>query len=500
MYRFRTRVKEILICLAGLGFGATACLSESSRAVPPLDPLIKAIFELDLAPGMAVAVVSGDELVYEAGFGYADVKARRLVTPETLFYIASTSKSFTAFAAALLHDESRLDLDAPLSGYLPTLVMKPPLSADEITLRDLLTHTHGIQQGGPLEFRTAFTGEFTNDQLIQLLGTYDPSPNGRVFRYGNLGYNVVGLAMESALCKGWKEVLQSEVFGPLGMTKTTAYRSQADPSSLAMPYRMGPDGVTPLHYAKDDSNMHAAGGHLTTVGDLAKYLEAHLNAGRVDGKQVFASAVVAETHRQHTEQDRNYGPLHRHGWGLGWDLGSYDGDTVIHRFGGFSGFHSHLSFMPEHRIGIAMLVNGSAGSLLANAVAAAIYDRMLGKPSLDAGIEPLLERVRNQADQARERMLRDRQRRAARPQTLPHLLEVYAGTYHNADFGSMEWSLVDGRLNVAMGLAQSTMEVYDGQNNQLRVELTGGGSVVSFTFDGDRAISLTSAGRTFDRK
>ena len=291
---------------------------------------------------MAVAVVSGDELVYEAGFGYADVKARRLVTPETLFYIASTSKSFTAFAAALLHDESRLDLDAPLSGYLPTLVMKPPLSADEITLRDLLTHTHGIQQGGPLEFRTAFTGEFTNDQLIQLLGTYDPSPNGRVFRYGNLGYNVVGLAMESALRKGWKEVLQSEVFGPLGMTKTTAYRSQADPSSLAMPYRMGPDGVTPLHYATDDSNMHAAGGHLTTVGDLAKYLEAHLNAGRVDGKQVFASAVVAETHRQHTEQDRNYGPLHRHGWGLGWDLGSYDGDTVIHRFGGIQ----RVSFPP----------------------------------------------------------------------------------------------------------------------------------------------------------
>jgi len=504
MRTIQTRRIELLIVLIGLGFGVSAFGVDSTPRTPAqleqLDPLVSRIFELDLAPGMAVAVVYGDELVYERGFGFADVAADRPVTPETLFYIASTSKSFTAFAAALLHDRGELDLDGPLSDYLPKLGMNPPLSADEITLRDLLTHTHGLRQGGPVEFRTAFTGEFTNDQLVELLGTYRPSPNGRTFRYGNLGYNVTGMAMDASLGGSWKEVLEAGVFQPLDMNSTTAYRSETDPDRLAMPYEIAPVGISPIYYAKNDANMHAAGGHLTTVGDLAKYLEAHMNAGRVDGRQVFPAAVVAETHRQHTTQDRDYGPFHRHGWGLGWDLGTYDGDTVIHRFGGFSGFHSHMSFMPDHGIGIAILVNdGSTGSLLANTLSTAIYDRLLGKLDDEATIAERLEQVRSQAAQAHERIRQDFARRASRPQTLAFPLDAYVGVYDSPLFGRMEWSLVDGKLHVAMGVARSKVEVYDAEANQLRVELTGGGSVVGFTFEGERATSLVFAGQTFKR-
>lgn len=498
--RNRTQLAiRLLISSVGLGAATAGCQVDGGPMATELDPFITEAFDLGLAPGMAVAVVREDELVYARGFGFADAEAGRRVTPETQFYVASTTKSFTAFAAALLAERGELDLDAPLSTHLPTVRMKPPLSADDISLRDLLTHTHGIDAGGPVTFRTAFSGEFTNAQLVEILGTYEPASSGRAFRYGNLGYNIAGLAMDATLGAGWKEVLDREVFSPLGMTNTTAYRSQADPDRLAMPYGMEPAGLVRRRYAKQDANMHAAGGHITTVLDLAKYLGAHMNGGRVDGRQVFPEKAVAETHRPQAEQDRDFGPLHRHAWGLGWDIGTYGADTVLHRFGGFNGFHSHLSFMPQHRIGIAIQVNESGGYLLASTVASYIYDRLRDAPDLEARSQELIEELRSGAARRNEGMRADRERRAARPQTLPHPLEAYTGVFKNDRFGRMEWRLVDGSLRVSMGVAESNVEVYKGEENRLRVELTGGGTVATFNFDGGLATSVSYLGGEFRR-
>ncbi len=489
-------------CLAGftaLLAVAAGCQDAGERMAPVFDPFLQEIFDVGVAPGMAVAVVQGDELVYARGFGFAEVEAGRPVTPETLFYVASTSKSFTALAAALLAERGDLDLEAPLSTHLPALRMTPPLSADSITLRDLLTHTHGIDAGGPVTIRTAFTGEFTNDLLVEILSTYGPASSGRAFRYGNLGYNIAGLAMDATLGESWKEVLQREVFDPLGMTSTTAYRSKADAGRLAMPYGTDPGGLVRRPYAKDDANMHAAGGHLSTVLDLAKYLEAHLNAGRVDGRQVLPEAAIAETHRPQADQDRTFGPFHRHAWGLGWDIGTYDGDTLLSRFGGFNGFHSHLSFMPRHRIGVAVQVNEAGGALLANAVAAYIYDRLRDVPEIDVRARELVEDVQSGARRRLEAITADRERRAARPQTLPHPLDAYTGVFESEAFGRMEWQLVEGKLRVKMGVAESDVEVYRGDESRLRVELTGGGSVATFNFEGNRATSVSLFGGEFRR-
>ena len=161
--------------------------NEFEATVKEFDMFIEKAFALDMTPGLAVSVVKGNDLIYAKGFGYADIEAKRLVTPETMFYIASTTKSFTAFAATLLHQRGELDLDQPLSGYLPKLRLQAPLSADDITLRDLLTHTHGIENDGPVVFRTAYTGEHHHDQLVALLEKHPPAANGRAFDYGNLG-------------------------------------------------------------------------------------------------------------------------------------------------------------------------------------------------------------------------------------------------------------------------------------------------------------------------
>ena len=133
------------------------CASAQYRDMPStpsvsagLDSALSQLFALDLAPGMSVAVVRDTQVVYAKGFGWADVEARRPVTPETIFYIASTTKSFTGLAAVLLDEQGRIDLDAPLSRYLPTAKLQAPLDPDSITLRSLLSHTHGIDNEGPI--------------------------------------------------------------------------------------------------------------------------------------------------------------------------------------------------------------------------------------------------------------------------------------------------------------------------------------------------------------
>lgn len=474
--------------------------AENAATRRDCDAFLAKAFALDMAPGMAIAIVKGEDVVYAKGFGWADVAAKRPVTPETQFYIASTTKSFTAFAAALLAHRGQIDLDAPIARYLPKLQLQAPLSADEITLRHLLTMTHGIEDGGPVVFRTAFTGVYTHDQLVQLLGSYRPAESGRAFHYGNLGYNIAGLAMDAQLGMSWKELLDREIFRPLGMKSTTASMSKTDRQRLALPYAAAPSGFEPIHYAKNDGNMHAAGGHVTTALDLARWIEVHLNRGRYDSRQVFPAEVVAETHRQQVEQDRKFGAIQRHGWGLGWDLGTYEGDTLVHRFGSFSGFRSHVSFMPERGLGVVVLVNnGTPGSFLADLAAWYAYDRLLEKPGVEAKFAALLEEYRGQVEGMRGKIAEDRARRAARSQALPHPLAAYAGAFENPELGRMEWTVANGALEVSMGAMQSSVEVYDAPANQLRIELTGSGDVVQFAFEGEQSTSLVWDGQMFTR-
>ena len=494
-----------------LGTAAASILASSTLSVAQqpgdtsleqrLDRFIEEVYQLWLAPGAAVAVVHGDEVVYLKGFGYADVAKGRKVTPETVFYIASSTKSFTGLAAAILDLRGELDLDQSLAHYLPQLRLQGPLSPGDIALRDLLTHTHGIGNSGPVSFLAAYSGTASHDRMVELIAAHGAAENGRAFRYSNIGYNVASLAMDQELGMSWKDVLQREIFEPLGMTATTGYVSRVPREELALPYGAEAVGFRELHYAKGDENMHAAGGLVTTAADLAKWLEVNLNGGRLDGRSVLPEAAFEQAHRPHAQQDNAFRKFSRTGYGLGWQTGEYDGDTFLHHFGGFSGFHAHVSLMPEHKIGVAVLVNESSlGSFLADIVARYAYDTLLEKERVDETYATELAELKRNAAQRRERIAADRARRAARPQTLPHPLTAYAGVYENPEYGRVEFRLVGDKLEATMGRLWSAVEVYDGKANALRVELTGGGSVVRFQFgEDDRAEGLQFGPATFRR-
>jgi CubicO group peptidase (beta-lactamase class C family) len=474
--------------------------SRAASAIPneALDSAVAALFALDMAPGMAVVVVRGEDVIYLRGFGHADVEAGRRVTPETVFYIASTTKAFTGLAAAILDQRSEFDIDAPLSRYLPDARLQPPLSADSITIRSLLAHTHGIANGGPIVWRTAFTGELSgNRRLVALLAEHAPASTGRAFAYGNLGYNVASLAMDRALGRSWKDVLDQEIFRPLGMSSTTGYVSRIPEHRLAMPYRAEPDRFDRIHYGKTDANMHAAGGLVTSAADLAPWLEAQLNAGRVDGRQALSAAAVADAQRTHATTDADRRGIRQVGYSLGWQVLMHGDDTAYSHGGGFAGFAAHVSFIPRHRIGVAVLANESAlGGALVDLVARRVYAQVLGEAS--AWEWP--EGIERQVAQARQGIAADRERRASRSQTLPFPLDAYVGVYHDPAYGDIELRVVDGRLEARAGVARSDVEVFDAERNQLRVALTGSGSVATVLMEAGRAVALEFAGRMFRRR
>ena len=133
--------------------------------------IIQLMKKLPVTPGLAVAVVRGDKVIFVKGFGFRNLKDKLPVTLQTGFYIASTTKSFTGTAAKLLAEEGKLDLDAPIKKYFPDLVLKAPLSTDQISVRDLLTHRSGISNEA-INLRTAYTGQYDSEILLKLLADY----------------------------------------------------------------------------------------------------------------------------------------------------------------------------------------------------------------------------------------------------------------------------------------------------------------------------------------
>jgi CubicO group peptidase (beta-lactamase class C family) len=473
----------LLLSLPGATPAARAQAPPAGDWRGDVDAFARRLVAARLAPGLSLAVCQGDWVLHAKGFGMADADTGRAVTADTPFYIASSTKALTALAVVLLAERGEIDLGAPVARYLPDLKLRPPLSADAITIRDLLSMTHGIEDGGPVVFRTAFSGDFTRDGLIALLSGYGPSKTGRAFHYGNLGYNILGLVLEARTGKSWKDVVRREVLGPAGMSETSAYLSRLPRGEIAEPHELSPGGWTRVRLEKSDANLHAAGGHFASARDLGQFLAAELSGGSIEGARVFPEDAIRRTQVQSVAQDREFGPFHRFGWGLGWDLARYEGDLLVSRFGSFDGYRSHLSFMPERGLGVAVLVNGDGPAFYAaDLMATYAYDRLLGKSDLEKTYAGRLKDLQSKADAYRKHLSAEAARRAARQKPLPHPLADYAGVYENPRYGRMEWRVVGGALEVRAGVAASRAEVFDADKNQLRVELAGGGEVVTFRF------------------
>ena len=241
--------------------------------------------------------------------------------------------------------------------------------------------------------------------------------------------------MEKVTGESWKETLRRVLFEPLGMSSTTAYASKVSRDRLALPYDIASTGFVPAHPGKTDANMQSAGGLFSTLSDMSKWLEVHINDGRLDGRQVLPAGAVRETHKLAATTNQRGPGFTQIGYGLGWEISVRGNDTLLIHGGGFPGYATHMSFNPKDRVGVVVMANNAdLGGGLVVFSAMAIYDAIRSGKAIDAA---QIAELRTQLERARGRMMEDRARRAARPQTLPYPMQAYTGTFVNPVYGTL---------------------------------------------------------------
>lgn len=463
-------------------------IAMSLRADAPADIAAfakKAMEQIGTTPGLTVVVVQDDKVVYRGDFGLRDVQAKLPVTPETRFYLASSTKAFAAMAAAILAGEGKIDLDAPIATAWPELKLTAPLDPARLSLRDLLAMRSGLGND-TLNFRMEIGNVGGEQELMRLLATYSRA-EPRTFRYSNLNYVLAGRILEKAAGKPWFDLVSEKILVPLGMSSTTTQRAMA-----VKCYRSPAPGVfVELPAEIDDAG--AAGAMLSTSTDAAKWLVAMI------GRRQLPKRAVQLVQSEQTTNKRRFRYIDRFAWGLGQDLGDYDGDLLVHRFGGLNGAYSHISFMPERRIGVAAFSNG--GGAVPDAVAAFAYDRLLGKKDLDAKWSAELNRVA--AAVARDRDERRKAEAAAKAsaRSAAHALDRYAATYRYDRLGDIVVTLREGTLYGQLGRYRAELTP-TGDDNFLVDWIDQGQPVpIKFVFDGgERPLRLDWGGRIFERR
>jgi CubicO group peptidase (beta-lactamase class C family) len=461
-------------------------------------------------PGIAIVVIKDDRPIFVRAYGLADKEAGMQADTDTLYYIASSTKSFTALAAAMLDQEGKIKFSDPVTKYTPGIHFKNDIP-DKITIRDLLTHTSGLRNV-PLINRLAFTGQIDQREIDHVFaeGTTFNDANFGKYNYTNLGYNIYGLALRYHLNKKWQDLLQERIFAPASLRHTTAYvsKARAKKFKIAAPYVIDTDAadagkMVRSQLEKTDENMQSAGGIFTSISDLGRWLNLNMNGGKLDGKQVVPADLIRSAQTGYTKSTRNEPPFSAEGeYGLGWQIGKYHNEKVIYHHGGYPGYRSHVSFMPEKKVAVGVLVNNDAiGGRVADMLAAYAYDWWLRTENLEADYAKQIQETVKAYESRKQGIATEAAERAKREWRLTKPFADYSGTYRNDLLGTIEIVAKEKALAVRMGYLNTVATPYTQPDTIRVVMLPGGnGDVIGFIKGTDGKFdSLNLGGVTFTR-
>ncbi len=346
-------------------------------------------------PGLALAVVDGDGVVWQQGFGSTNGDGRTPVTVDTIFSVQSMSKTFTATAVMRAVQSGRLGLDVPITTYLPGFTVHSAFEAhpeQRITLRMLLSHTAGFTHEAPLGNNYEPEPGYFDAHVRSISDTWLRFPVGTGYAYSNLGIDLAGYILEQVSNKPFPVVMRDSLLAPLGMDHSTFDRAQVH----ATPDRAvgHTDWLVPPPV---DVPMTAAGGLWTSAADLARFLEFQLGEGTLDGRTMLDASLIKE---MRTVPAPNAGAAAGYALGVArtrWRAEQYL-DLFNHGGGGY-GFLSDLWWVPQLQLGIAVLTNSDDHDLQVALAIGILRDlvtnpdsrfhgRMLGLPTQSDVVDP----------------------------------------------------------------------------------------------------------------
>ncbi len=358
----------------------------SSREI---DQLVEDAMQKFTVAGAAVGVVKDGEIIHAKGYGLKSVDTGEPVDEHTSFAIASNSKAFTSAALAILVDEGKLSWQDRVIDHIPEFKMYNDYVTQNFNIQDLLTHRSGLGLGAGDLQKWPSGSDFTIDDMLVNFQHFEPVSAFRTkYDYDNILYLVAGELIKRVSGMPWEIFVKTRIMLPLNMDNSfTLPPGQVDPDKLASPH-LAEEGElrTIPYYELDPEKINgAAGGVLSNVDDLCRWMLVHLNEGRYGAnleKQLFTLDRQREMWQIHTPIPVRPGEryhVHFSGYGLGWRLSDMNGKMSVSHTGDLSGMLSKTIMIPELGLGVVVLTNsyyGGAGVF--SAVSQTIVDSYLG--------------------------------------------------------------------------------------------------------------------------
>jgi len=395
-------------------------------------------------PGIGVGIVVNDKLVFAKGYGYRDYEKKLPFTSTTLHQIASNSKLFTAVVAGMLVEEGKLTWDKPIRESVPTIQFYNDQLNNNVTLRDMLSHRTGVTRHDLIWFKSPFTRKELFDRLKYL----EPQePMRQTFLYNNLMFSAVGEIIELKSGQRWEQFVRDRIFTPLDMTTTTySISDMTQHADHGVPFREKRDSfeLYKIPYYEDTEGVAPAGAIISNIDELSHWLIALMNDGKYNGKQVLPVKVLKDTLQpaiglpNTLGEARGFWELLNPAYGMGRQTVSYRGHLLTFHGGDLPGFHSQVSFMPNDKIGVIVLVISDHSAPLYNIVSYNIYERLLGMDQTPWSERQLKMRLANKkaSTEGRAKAGADRV-----PNTKPsHALADYAAEFESPAYGIVKIS------------------------------------------------------------
>ena len=442
-------------------------------------------------PGMAIAIVQGDSMVFARGYGLREVGTTNRVDEHSRFAIGSTTKAMTVMALAMLVDEGKLRYDDRVIDHIPEFQLSDPWVTREVTVRDLLLHRTGLPGTDAMWGRFSFSPA----EMMRRVRYIKPTASFRTdWQYQNVMYGVAGTLVERVSKMSWADFLRTRIFGPLDMKETEPLVAGIlSKPNVAFPHSLRNDTARVTRLGNTDS-IAPAGSVWSSVYDMSKWMRFMLDSGRVGSRRLVSEATFREIVTPQIRVPYDLYPAlelsrpNAFSYGFGWFIQDYRGQTVWMHTGSINGMSAIIGLLPEKDMGVYVLLNADHVELR-HALIYQAFDLYVGGPARDWSGD-LLAAVNKAAADAAGRVGNVAAATAALvPPSLP--LARYVGTFADSAYGTVQVTLVDGKLRAQLG-DEPAAELEPAGNERFRTRATPQNQAVTvYTFDPDGAGSVT---------